>query len=81
MIKWVPKHRWEVVMEDLRERILDGEYQPRTAIPSIPRLMQVYEVGRNTVLRAVSSLEEQGLVVARQSQGTFVIPPEDRPQR
>lgn len=67
-------------MEDLRDRILSGEYQPRTAIPSIPQLMQIHEVGRNTVMRAIGSLEEQGLVVARQSKGTFVVPREESPE-
>ena len=68
-------------MEDLRHRILTGEYPPRTAIPGVKRIMQLYDVGRNTALRVIASLAEQGLVVPRQSQGTFVAPVEDRPER
>lgn len=78
MIKWEPKHRWEEVMEDLRDRILAGEYPPRSAIPAIPRIMQQYDIGRNTALHVVASLAEQGLVVVKRSKGTFVVPPEDR---
>lgn len=79
MIKWEPKHRYEEVADDLRERILAGEYPPRTPIPAIPRIMQVYEIGRNTALHAVALLVEEGLVVVKRSKGTFVVPPEDRP--
>lgn len=79
MIKWEPRHRYEEVADDLRERILAGEYPPRTTIPAIPRIMQAYEIGRNTALHAVSLLVEEGLVVVKRSKGTFVVPPEDRP--
>lgn len=79
MIKWEPKHRYEEVADDLRERILAGEYLPRTTIPAIPRIMQIYEIGRNTALHAVALLVEEGLVVVKRSKGTFVVPPEDRP--
>lgn len=81
MIKWEPKHRWQEVMEDLRDRIHAGEFQPRAAIPAIPRIMQQYDVGRNTAMHAVESLAEQGLVVIKRSKGTFVTPEEDRPGR
>jgi DNA-binding GntR family transcriptional regulator len=76
---WEPKHRWEEVRDDLRARILSGEYPPRTPIPAIPRIMQEFEVGRNTALRAVAALVAQGLVVVKRSKGTYVVPPEDRP--
>jgi DNA-binding GntR family transcriptional regulator len=79
MIKWEPKHRYEEVADDLRERVLVGEYPPRTTIPAIPRIMQFYDVGRNTALHAVALLVEEGLVVVKRSKGTFVVPPEDRP--
>ena len=80
MIKWQPRHRWEEVVDDLRRRILDGEFAPRSTIPGIPRLMQQYGIGRNTALHVIAALAEEGLVVVRRSMGTFVIPPEDRPQ-
>ncbi|TDD54627.1 GntR family transcriptional regulator [Nonomuraea terrae] len=81
MIKWEPKYRYEQVADDLRERIERGEYAPRSPIPAIPRIMQIYEVGRNTALHAVALLADEGLVVIKRSQGTFVVPLEDRPQR
>lgn len=79
MIRWEPKYRYEEVADDLRERIERGEFPPRSTIPAIPRLMQQYEIGRNTALHAVYTLAEEGVVVIKKSQGTFVVPPEDRP--
>lgn len=80
MIKWRPRHRWEEVVDDIRQRILAGEYPPRTTIPAIPRLMQQYEIGRNTAFHVIKALAEQGWVVVLPSKGTFVVPPEDRPE-
>ncbi|MFB4265252.1 winged helix-turn-helix domain-containing protein [Nonomuraea sp. GTA35] len=80
MIKWEPQHRWEEVADDLRRRILEGEFPARSTIPAIPRLMQQYEIGRNTALHAVSALAEEGLVIIKRSKGTYVVPPEDRPR-
>lgn len=80
MIKWEPMHRWEEVTADLRRRILDGEFPARSTIPAVPRLMQQYEIGRNTALRVIYALADQGLVIIKKSAGTFVVPPEDRPE-
>lgn len=80
MIQWRPPHLWEEIAETLRERIVSGQYAPRTRIPSIRTVMQEFEVGRNTALHALEHLEGQGYVVMRQSQGTFVAPPEEWPK-
>ncbi|KAB8186823.1 GntR family transcriptional regulator [Nonomuraea phyllanthi] len=79
MIKWEPKHRYEEVADDLRDRILSGEFPPRETIPAIPRIMQQYSVGRNTAMHAVALLVEQGFLIIKRSKGTYVVPPEDRP--
>lgn len=76
--QWEPKHRWEEVADDIRRRIQSGEFPPRTAIPSVAALREEYEIGRNTALHVIKALAEQGLVVAKQSKGTFVLPPEDQ---
>jgi GntR family transcriptional regulator len=80
MIKWRPPHLWEEIAETLRARIRNGDYPPRTRIPSIRDVMQEFEVGRNTALHALQHLQEQGYVVMVQSQGTFVTPPEEWPR-
>lgn len=82
MIHWVPepeRPRWLQVMELLRQRILDGAYQPRTKIPSFKQLVQEFGVGMNTVRHAVEDLEDQGYLRAVQPLGTFVTPREEWP--
>lgn len=81
MINWVPEPErplWEQIAEIVRERIDDGTYPPRSPIPSIERIQQEFEVGKNTARHVVRHLAEEGLVRPVPSLGTFVIPPEDR---
>lgn len=67
----------------LAERIRSGEWEPRRPIPSETTLMQIYaddRVARTTIRRAVARLREFGLVYTVAGRGTYVAPPEDRPQ-
>lgn len=57
----------------LRAQILSGELPPNRPIPPESRLMQIHELGRDTVRKAVALLREEGLVVAKQGRGTFVV--------
>lgn len=82
MIVWSPEPErpvWIQVAEVIEQRITDGEYPPRTAIPSIVRIEQEFGVGKNTARHVVRYLAEEGLVRPIPSMGTFVVPPEDRP--
>lgn len=75
MIDLVPdEHKWRQVMEILRGRILDGTYQPRSRVPSVRTLTQMFGVGDNTARHALNDLEEQGYVRQLPSIGTFVRP-------
>jgi GntR family transcriptional regulator len=56
----------------LAARIESGELAPGQRVPSITTLVQVYGVGKNTARRALAELQSRGLVVVRQSWGTFV---------
>lgn len=56
----------------LRDQIRRGELVPDRPIPAESRLMQIYEVGRDTVRKAIALLREEGLVVPVQGRGTFV---------
>lgn len=59
--------------EDLRDRILNGEFAPGTAIPSEPRLVDRYGISRTSIRNAVRQLRDWGLVEARQGAGTYVL--------
>lgn len=56
----------------LRDQILRGLYSPGAAIPNEARLGELFGVSRITVRRAVSDLENEGLLEKRHGRGTFV---------
>lgn len=56
----------------LRQRITDGTYAPGTRLPSEAALCTEFGVARNTVRRALSTLQDEGLITARTGVGRFV---------
>ena len=56
----------------LRKKIASGDYSPDTPLPSEDALAEEYEVSRITVRQALSSLEQDGLVIRQRGKGTFV---------
>lgn len=64
---------YEVVADRLRRRILAGEWEWRTPLPSEPALGEHYGVSRPTVRRALDILAGEDLIEKRPGKGTFVI--------
>jgi DNA-binding FadR family transcriptional regulator len=60
------------VIEALVDQIVSGELPAGSHLPSEPSLCEIFGVSRITMREAVKSLEEKGLVVARQGSGTTV---------
>lgn len=73
--------RYREIYEDLRRRVLSGEFVIGERLPSIGDLQAHYEVpGLNTIRQAQRLLVDDGLVETRQGVGAFVIShePSDR---
>ena len=62
------------ISEKLRQQIEAGDYQPGEKLPSEHQLMEVFNVSRITVRRAVANLVSQGLPNSQQGKGVFVTP-------
>lgn len=60
------------VIEALTDQIVSGELAVGAQLPSEPALCEIFGVSRITMREAVKSLEEKGLVLARQGSGTTV---------
>lgn len=58
----------------LRQKIDDGEWEPRSAIPSERQLEQLYNISRTTIREAVDHLVRQGFLYREHGRGTFVSP-------
>ncbi|MEV4726678.1 FadR/GntR family transcriptional regulator [Micromonospora humida] len=65
--------RVQQTIEQLRGRILGGEWPVGGRIPTEPQLVTALGVGRNTVREAVRALVHAGVLECRQGSGTYVV--------
>lgn len=66
------KPLYQIVMESVLEKIESGELNPNDQLPSESELCEIYSVGRNTVRRALSELNNEGILRTIPGLGTFV---------
>lgn len=56
------KPLYAAIVDDLQKKIADGEYQPGETLPTESELCEQYNVSRITVRKAISCLEEAGVI-------------------
>jgi GntR family transcriptional regulator len=66
---------YQQLAQQIREAIARGELQPETALPSVRQLSRELVVNPNTVARAYTELEREGLLVSRPGRGIHVAQP------
>lgn len=64
--------RYRAIAEDVRRRVVEGEYAAGSLLPSEAELGAEFDASRVTVRRALEVLRDEGLVDARQGFGWFV---------
>ena len=62
---------FEQLTDALRARILDGSIPPDRKIPTEQALAKSLDVGRSTVIRAVTQLRDEGLLVFVPGRGGY----------
>ncbi|RJQ68170.1 GntR family transcriptional regulator [Pseudonocardiaceae bacterium YIM PH 21723] len=60
------------IADDLRRRIIQGQYGPGDQLPSERVLTEDYETSRLTVRQAIGLLRTEGLLLAEHGRGLFV---------
>ena len=65
--------KYELVANDIRQKIETGEYLPNKQLPSTEELCDLYEVSKTTINKAMDALTNQGLVSRRRGAGTYVL--------
>jgi GntR family transcriptional regulator len=63
------------IVQQVREAVARGRLMPEEQLPSVRELSRVLVVNPNTVARAYSELERDGLLNTRQGLGVFVAAP------
>ena len=66
---------YKKVYNELKYRIQSGIYPSKTALPSEPKLKEMFSVSMITIRRAIYELVLDGLVESRQGLGSFVRDP------
>ena len=60
------------LVQRVRRDVMLGRLRPGDQLPSVKEVVDALSVNPNTVVKAFSELEHQGVVVRRQGVGTFV---------
>lgn len=75
-VEYLPKKnqmtKCDYVVEQLKERIISGEYKSGDQLPPEGALCELFGVSRITVREALKKLNMMGLVEIKQGKGTFV---------
>ena len=66
---------YQQLAQQIREAIARGELEPAVGLPSVRQLSRDLVINPNTVARAYTELEREGLVVSRPGLGIFVAAP------
>lgn len=66
------RRKYQRIADDLRERIVSGDFSPGDKLPGENGLMQTYDVARMTARQALDVLRHEGLTVTRRGAGVFV---------
>ncbi|OBA47071.1 hypothetical protein A5780_34485 [Nocardia sp. 852002-20019_SCH5090214] len=73
------KPRYQLVADELRAQIAEGDYVPGAQLPTKPELMKRFGVALATLDRGLDVLRDEGLIETFHGVGTFV--KEAPPQR
>ncbi len=66
---------YQQLASQIREAIARGELQPEAGLPSVRQLSKDLVINPNTVARAYTELEREGLLVSRPGRGIYVAQP------
>jgi GntR family transcriptional regulator len=64
--------KYAQVVAEIKRRIEAGEYPPGSLLPSEHQLVEAFGVSRPTIVKALSSLRQDGWIDTQQGRGSFV---------
>lgn len=66
------KPKYQVIIDDIKSKILSGDYRVGEQIPTESALQTMYEVSRQTVRKAILELSNEGFLRSEKGSGTYV---------
>ncbi|CAH1057311.1 GntR family transcriptional regulator [Paenibacillus pseudetheri] len=66
------KPKYQVILDDIKSKILSGDYNVGEQIPTESALQSMYEVSRQTVRKAILELSNEGFLRSEKGSGTYV---------
>ena len=69
----MPRAKYNIIYDSLREKIEGEEYEYQSLLPSEHQLIEEYDCSRNTVRRAIRQLAEAGYVQSIHGKGVQII--------
>ena len=64
--------KYQNLINYIQEQITDGQLDPGEKVPSENQLAERFHISRQTVRKAIGTLEEEGLVQRIRGSGTYV---------
>jgi GntR family transcriptional regulator of arabinose operon len=65
--------KYQVIADDLRERIKNGEFPVGSIVPTEAQMQEKFGVSRQTVRQAVKTLINEGFLKSERGSGTYVL--------
>ncbi|MCM3671528.1 GntR family transcriptional regulator [Mesobacillus maritimus] len=66
------KPKYQVLIDDIKNKILTGEYKIGEQIPTESTLQEIYNVSRHTVRKSITELSNEGFLRSEKGSGTYV---------
>ncbi|KFZ41313.1 MULTISPECIES: GntR family transcriptional regulator [Thermoactinomyces] len=66
------KPKYQAIIDDIKSKILSGEYSVGEQIPTESALQEIYKVSRHTVRKAILELSKEGFLRSNKGSGTYV---------
>lgn len=66
------KPKYQIIIDDLKSKILSGDYSVGAQIPTESALQEIYNVSRQTVRKAILELAKGGYLRSEKGSGTYV---------
>ncbi|WP_338448387.1 GntR family transcriptional regulator [Niallia oryzisoli] len=66
------KPKYQVIIDDIKSKILSGDYSVGNQIPTESAMQEEYKVSRHTVRKAILELSKEGFLRSEKGSGTYV---------